>query len=141
MAKKFRHRGKVVRSVNQYPSFDAGRAAVWHEAFKARKPIGHLKKRDGSMVTIRTPLTREWRRKQGKWIIEDLIQMYKTPERARMRYWEHIEPIYVEKGWRKYELDWLKEWIDKELYKRSRKSKVREDFKISELKRGEKVDL
>ncbi len=36
---------------------------------------------------------------------------------------------YREKGWRNYELDWLKNWIDNELYKRSKKSRRREEFK------------
>lgn len=142
---KFNNRRKVVRNVRNYPSFDAGRSAVWHEAFKAKKPVGHLRKRDGSLVKVSTPLTREWKRKKGKWIVNDLIDKYKTPERARMNYTtdfkEYIAPQHEERGWRKYELDWLKNWIDKELYQRSRKSKNREEYKIKEIMKGKKVNL
>lgn len=142
---KFNNRRKVVRNVRNYPSYDAGRSAVWHEAFKAKKPVGHLRKRDGSLVKIRTPLTREWKRKKGKWIINDLVDKYKAPEKARMNFRkdfdEYIAPQYKEKGWRKHELDWLKNWIDEELYRRSRKSKSREEFKMREIMEGKKVQL
>ena len=142
---KFNNRRKVVRNVRNYPSYDAGRSAVWHEAFKAKKPVGHLRKRDGSLVKIRTPLTREWKRKKGKWIVNDLVDKYKAPEKARMNFRkdfeDYIAPQYKEKGWRKHELDWLKNWIDEELYRRSRKSKSREEFKMREIMEGKKVQL
>ena len=142
---KFNNRRKVIRNVKNYPSYDAGRSAVWHEAFKAKKPVGHLRKRDGSLVKVRTPLTREWKRKKGKWIVNDLVDKYKTPEKARMNYRkdfeDYIAPQYKEKGWRNYELDWLKNWIDEELYRRSRKSTNREEFKMKEIMQGKKVEL
>jgi hypothetical protein len=142
---KFNNRRKVIRNVKNYPSYDAGRSAVWHEAFKAKKPVGHLRKRDGSLVKIRTPLTREWKRKKGKWIVNDLVDKYRTPEKARMNYRkdfdDYIAPQYKEKGWRNYELDWLKNWIDEELYRRSRKSTNREEFKMKEIMKGKKVEL
>tara|TARA_Y100000593_G_scaffold71657_1_gene131608 strand:+ start:2111 stop:2545 length:435 start_codon:yes stop_codon:yes gene_type:complete len=142
---KFNNRRKVIRNVKNYPSYDAGRSAVWHEAFKAKKPVGHLRKRDGSLVKVRTPLTREWKNKKGKWIVNDLVDKYRTPEKARMNFRkdfeDYIAPQYKEKGWRNYELDWLKNWIDEELYKRSRKSFKREEFKMKEIMQGKKVEL
>ena len=142
---KFNNRRKVILNVKNYPSYDAGRSAVWHEAFKAKKPVGHLRKRDGSLVKVRTPLTREWKNKKGKWIVNDLVDKYRTPEKARMNFRndfeDYIGPQYEEKGWRKYELDWLKNWIDEELYRRSRKSSKREEFKMREIMEGKKVNL
>lgn len=142
---KFSSRKKVVRNVTNYPSYSAGRSAVWHEAFKARKPLGHLRKRDGTLVKVRTPLTKEWKNKKGRYIVDDLVAKYKTPERARMNFQNNFEDDvgfrYREKGWRNYELDWLKNWIDNELYKRSKKSRNREEFKMKEIMGGKKVQL
>tara|TARA_Y100000310_G_scaffold121196_1_gene120018 strand:- start:4233 stop:4847 length:615 start_codon:yes stop_codon:yes gene_type:complete len=138
--------------------WNAASSAVWHEAFGKRLESGWIKKYDGTLVRIRTPVNRAWRigeQKGNRWVrgkgarlVDSIVEKHGI-DKANMKvnYENHIWPSTQQyyknmNNWRQNELAWLKDFVATELARRQKKRHDKDDSKVLRLKEsGEKMDL